>query len=433
MAIGVNWATQVISVYKVDMTQIQTVPIAVYELDLNVFRLALKDLEDDEDGMVFLDTHSHNPPLEVGGVELARTVEIINNYTVTFEDGQYAVNLKGANSNVGDRVNVNQVSVRSANSAGLVTSQAIEFGEYGDKVTIDVQNTTGKAVAGATYPIGTLRKPVDNVADAMLIASSRGFSELYFISNVTLTTGDNLPTMTIRGINPTQTHIEIETGANVLDCEVCDCTLTGILDGGSSLRDCTVDTLNYVNGSMHHCQLNGTITLGGNTSAHIHGCYSGVPGASTPVIDMGGSGQSLGLRDYHGGIKLVNKSGTDDVSIDMSSGQVKFGVDVTAGTIQCRGVGYISEDLSVGATINDFMLNPDTVADQVLEEIVSDHNGVSGSLADILTDVDGDVLTLLRLTGNKVTKSGDVITIYEENGSTVWRQYNLASGGRVEV
>jgi hypothetical protein len=40
---------------------------------------------------------------------------------------------------------------------------------------------------------------------------------------------------------------------------------------------------------------------------------------------------------------------------------------------------------------------------------------------------------ILQLLGNKVTKSGDVITIYETDGITVWRQYNLASGGRVEV
>jgi hypothetical protein len=58
--------------------------------------------------------------ISVGAFELARVIEIVNDYTITFEDGQYAVNLLGANSNIADRVNVNQVSVRSANSAGLI-------------------------------------------------------------------------------------------------------------------------------------------------------------------------------------------------------------------------------------------------------------------------------------------------------------------------
>jgi len=40
---------------------------------------------------------------------------------------------------------------------------------------------------------------------------------------------------------------------------------------------------------------------------------------------------------------------------------------------------------------------------------------------------------LIKLTGYKVTKSGDIITIYESDESTPWRQYDLTGGGRVEV
>jgi len=121
MAISVNWPTRIITVPKADTTLIQSSPTEIRELDIDDFRKALKDLEDDE-GMPFLDTHSHNTTVTVGGVTLARVVSIINGYTVTFEDGQYAVNLVGANSNLSDVTNVNQVSIRSANSAGLIES-----------------------------------------------------------------------------------------------------------------------------------------------------------------------------------------------------------------------------------------------------------------------------------------------------------------------
>lgn len=120
MAISINWPTGVIYVPKTDTTLIQSVPTEIRELDLNVFRLALKDLEDSPSGMGFTKTHTHNPEVNVGGVTLARVVEVLDPYTITFEDGQYAVNLVGANSNVGDKANVNQVSIRSANSAGLI-------------------------------------------------------------------------------------------------------------------------------------------------------------------------------------------------------------------------------------------------------------------------------------------------------------------------
>jgi len=118
MAISIDWATQVITVPQVYLTPLGG---SIYELNLNTFRLSLKDLEDDEDGIIFPKTHNHNPPVTVSGVTVARVIEIINGYTVTFEDGQYAVNLVGANSNVADVTNVNQVSVRPFNSAGLIT------------------------------------------------------------------------------------------------------------------------------------------------------------------------------------------------------------------------------------------------------------------------------------------------------------------------
>lgn len=118
--ITINWLTRVIDVPKADTTLIQSTPTEIRELNINTFRLALKNIEDD-DGIAFQTTHTHNPEVTVGGVTLARVVELLAPYTVTFENGQYAVNLVAANSNIGDKVNVNQVSVRSSNSAGLTT------------------------------------------------------------------------------------------------------------------------------------------------------------------------------------------------------------------------------------------------------------------------------------------------------------------------
>ncbi len=119
MAVSINWPTGVISVPKADMTLVSSTPFEIRELDINVFRLALKNLEDDDVGQVWATTHNHNTTVSVGGVTLARVIQIINGYTITFENGSYAVNLIGANSNIGDVINLNTVSVRASNSAGL--------------------------------------------------------------------------------------------------------------------------------------------------------------------------------------------------------------------------------------------------------------------------------------------------------------------------
>lgn len=119
MAITINWSTKVINVPQADLLSLGG---GIYELDVDDFRLELKNLEDSEAGMAFPDTHRHNTEVVLGGLTLARVVEIINGYTVTFEDGQYAVSLVGANNNIADVTNVNQVSVRANNSAGLIVA-----------------------------------------------------------------------------------------------------------------------------------------------------------------------------------------------------------------------------------------------------------------------------------------------------------------------
>ena len=55
------------------------------------------------------------------------------------------------------------------------------------------------------------------------------------------------------------------------------------------------------------------------------------------------------------------------------------------------------------------------------------------------TDIDQIVLDtanidiIRKLTGNKVTKSGNIITIFQDDNVTPFRQYNLSDGGRVLV
>lgn len=122
--ITVGWGTdKVIHIPQADLTLVGG---TLYELDTDAFRLVLKSLEDDPaQGMIWPDTHRHNTEVVVGGVTYARTIEIINGYSVEFEDGLYTVRLVGSNNNIFDVQNgilvQNQVQVIPTNSAGLIT------------------------------------------------------------------------------------------------------------------------------------------------------------------------------------------------------------------------------------------------------------------------------------------------------------------------
>lgn len=120
MAITVNWATdQVINVPRADMPIIQVSP-EVRELDVAQFWLDLKDLERTADGMPWPDTQTNNPSYIISGITYAQGFLIIPPYSITFEDGQYAVSLTGANNNIIDVANSNQVRILGNNSAGLI-------------------------------------------------------------------------------------------------------------------------------------------------------------------------------------------------------------------------------------------------------------------------------------------------------------------------
>jgi len=350
MATQINRVTGVIFVPRADMTLVQSNPTEIRELDLNQWRLILRDLDDDVDGRLWPDTHSHNEDVIVGGVSLADVLIISDYYTVTFEDGQYAVNLRGLNSNVGDRVNVNQVSVRSANSAGLVNSRAIESIEYDRRVTLDQNNVTGNSRPGSVAPTGTLRQPSDNVGDTLIIAAFNGFDTIHLIGDVLFTTGDTINDLTIHGQNPTRSLVTIDAAANCLNCEFENSALTGVLDGGSIIKDCVIIGLNYINGTVKNCRLDPTFNhvLGGTSAdyAFFNNCTSGQPGPTTPVIDCGGDGPNLFMSGYSGGLKLINKTGTAAFTIGLGEGSIIIDLDtVTNGTIIIRGDGHVTDQL----------------------------------------------------------------------------------------
>ncbi len=123
MALSIDPATKVISVPQADLTLISG---TLYELNTNQFRLDVLALLDDEDYIWMDDAFIHNTEVTVAGTTFARTIEVINGWSITFEDGQYTVRLTGSNNNYFDVenniLNQNQVQVISQNSAGLVNA-----------------------------------------------------------------------------------------------------------------------------------------------------------------------------------------------------------------------------------------------------------------------------------------------------------------------
>lgn len=247
-----------------------------------------------------------------------------------------------------------QVIRTSASSATTANQAQLEFSTFNGGVTLDSTALT----TGVTYPFGTPGTPVNNLAQAQAIATSRGFTTILVLGDYVFDAADSVDGFTFMGESTSKSLMTLTDAATIINCQFENTTVTGALDGGTDLLNCHIDGLTYVDGNVRDCQLDaGAIILEGAQAEFIR-CWSGVAGLSTPKIDMNGTGTNLLIRDYQGGLEICNyTSGADDVSIDMSSGHIKLADTVLAGFFLIRGLAKLT-DLSNGAVVNsDDLIN----------------------------------------------------------------------------
>lgn len=296
-----------------------------------------------------------------------------------------------------------QIVKTSSSSATLQELAAIVYASFNGGVTIDV--TSPYSGEGSdSEPHGTPLKPVNNLVDGMIIAGKRGFTDFYIVGDITANSGGDYSGMSFIGESMTKTKITLEPAAILPGCEFYDAEIVGTLDGNARLKSCSIGTLNYIYGVIEQCLLQaGTITLGGSNPAYFLDCWCG-SAAGFPVIDLGGSGQDLAIRGYSGGIKLINKTGIDSVCITLAEGVLELDNTIIAGAIQVIGVGRLIDNSKSGATVDhDYLLQGD------------------------------DLLKAKKMAYNNAALNGDILTVYENDGVTIWKQIDLSNGGRVIV
>lgn len=369
MVVSIDWKTRIIYVPRNDLTLVQSSPSEIRNMDLNWFRVQLKNLEDSEVGMIYPDTHKHNSEVSLGGLVYARVIEIINDFTITFEDGQYAVNLVGANSNIGDKINVNQVSVRSNNSAGMTSAPALEYASYNNCITVD----SSSIYSGTSYPVGTLQQPVNNLNDAILIASYRGFSTIHFISDYTFASNIYFE-YTFKGVGKNFTNLFFN-NTTFNNCVFERCKLSGALTNTSTIEanNCFIDNLQNVSLTAKSCVFFGITSLTANGASNFYDCYDGIPGIGKPTINVN-TCTSLGIWNYQGALHLSHIE-TPGTVISFMIAQGRLFVDETdiEGNIIVKGMGDVFG--SSGGTVLDLegLITKETISEAVWDEPLINH------------------------------------------------------------
>lgn len=410
MAISIDYSVYpyIINIPKADMVQIQASP-EIRQLDMDVFRLTLKDLEDDQNpGIVFPKTHDHNPSVTVSGAILARVVEINStDYVVEFEDGAYRVNVVGANTNIGEVAVVNNVSVSTSNSAGLQDLNSLQAASFNGEVAID----PGSPFTGTVFPVGTRSFPVNNLSDAHDIAHDRGLPRLALLATITFSDTDISDGFVIVGDSFAVT-LTLASATEVGNCEFRHITIEGVMDLNNTFWDCHVLDITMLAGAIHNCSLLGTLTLGTSVTAHIFDSWSGFAGtdpADIAIIDMNGANSNnLAVRNFSGGLKIVNSgSAASDSSIDMLAGRVVFDSTVTAGTFVVRGIAEVTDNSTGSAVIVDATISKEA---RTARKMLTNRQEVSAGLSGNLVTYEDDGVTVLN-TADVTGPADEAITI----------------------
>lgn len=277
-----------------------------------------------------------------------------------------------------------------------LNNESIVFASFQGAVWVDVLGTYDTK-GSPSQPNGNTERPVNNIPLAISIAEDRGFNTIKILGDITLTTGDNLVNYTLIGQNPIRSTITIEPGANMLNTEIFEAYIEGELDGNVIIKDSVIGDVQIIAGVIHNCAFasTATISLSNGAIANFLSCYSGTPGLGTPTIDMNGSGTSLGLRAYSGGIRIINKTGSEAVSADFISGQIILDNTITSGIIVIRGVCHVTDN-SQGADVYDHTIDSESIPKNVWDYSAASFE--SGSIGEFITR---KVLTVSKFLGLK--------------------------------
>jgi len=349
--ISINPATKVIFIPQ---NYLAFISGTLYELDTNQFRKDLKNLEDDSIMMAFERTHRHNTEVVLLGTTFARVIEIINGYSITFEDLPYSVKLVGSNNNFfdvdGGILNRNQVQVISTNSAGSISSatdkEISENVNYSNGIYLDV---TSEYSGNTSYPYGTMNYPVNNLTDAIEIGINRS-------QNIIKLAGTLILNQDVSGkeiISWKNGAIDIN-NQNCNDTKFKELKIYGQQNGMGFFYDCKIENLQNLNGNYENCKFLTTnvMSLAINSDIFFNNCRSGIGGNLNPIFDFTAGNCIMNNRAYSGGIEIVNSiHSTNKSTIEFIAGKLKFQSSNTLGEFHARGVCDISNIDSGGALL----------------------------------------------------------------------------------
>ena len=265
---------------------------------------------------------------------------------------------------------------------------------YGRKIWISVGTGSPGSVLGVN---GTEANPVDNMADALVLAAALGVKSLHICGSVTLAAP--LAGFAVDGVCTQNfgTAIDIN-GQDVSGTTFTSCRIQGAVAYSPGEYPTFVDcylgffgsAVTGLAGTLYRCGIGFSIELIDGGPALLVDCYTalGDVGSGNPsrlIFPAAGAFFSnVVVIGYRGDVVCENMDHPTDTLTGTITGSVELDATCSAGTVHVSGVGDVV-DGSTGTTIvDDQLVSRASVTDAVWAEALAAHETVSGSAAEAL-------------------------------------------------
>lgn len=209
------------------------------------------------------------------------------------------------------------------------------LGYEGGGVWVDEVAGTSSGTTPAIDGLVTNRS--DDFDNAQTIAEAIGYTSIFPTNGNSITLSATINNFVIGW--PASNWTVALGGQNISNCDFVEAEVSGTATGTTPhFHDCTINTATLPPCLMTNCGVVGDFTVGSAGAFRLVDCYSGIAGASAPVIDMGAAvgATTLELRRWAGGITLNNLAAGDVVTLDGIFGTITLtGADAE---VEIRGI-----------------------------------------------------------------------------------------------
>jgi hypothetical protein len=297
-----------------------------------------------------------------------------------------------------------QIIKTSSSSATLQEFESFQSNSFNGRVCIDIINGS----AGVNYPQGTCKAPVNNILDAITVCQQYGIKVIHIIGVLVIGNNTDISGYTFnsdRSISNSINIIDAVTNGTFFE----NLTVEGTMNGVVRFTYCVLKIVNDIQGGIKNSLLTSSISFAGSGNVYIVDVNTFIVNDNS-YREIKVNNAVVNFMNCTGMYKIMNKTVDKLTFFGSTQSEILVDVSCTSGHVHLEGIGSLTENNSIGTcTVHNKLISNTEIWNQEEAKIVR------------------------KMLENKVTKIGNIITIYEDDNTTTWRQYDLTNDERIEL